>query len=456
MQLRRALGLFDVVLFFVVACTNLQWVASAAAAGPGSLAVWLIGAVVMFVPIAVAVTFLSRAYPQEGGMYVWARRAFGPFAGYMTGWTYWCSNVPYFPALLYFMAGNALFVSSGTTQALSASPVYFITVSLFAFALAAALNLIGLDISKWLNNVGAVSRFVVTFALIAMGIIVWQTHGSATTITPETLAPSIRLKDVIFWSVIAFAWTGPEAIPFLAGEVRDARRTIPFGLLLAIPGIALIYIIGTASVLVTVAPGHVSGLYGVMQAIASASARIGLPWLTGVLAVLVAISCLGSTGAWLGIAARIPFVAGVDRYLPRAFAYVHPRTGAPVVALLAQVGICVLFILLGQGGTTVKGAYDVLVSATVLITMIPFFLLFASAMKLRANGLVIAFAIVGMCTTAGSMVLALIPAADEADKPLAVAKVVVLTIITLAAGGAFYYLGRRNLEEAPADAISEN
>jgi amino acid transporter len=442
-QLRRSLGLFDVALFFVIACTNLQWVATAAAAGPSALPVWLIGAAAMFVPIAIVVMHLSRLYPEEGGMYVWTKRAFGPFAGYMTGWTYWCTNLPYFPALLYFTAGNALFISGGTSSHLSTSPLYFIAVSLAAFTLATILNVVGLDVGKWLNNVGAISRFAVTIILIALGIYAWSRFGSATPITATTMRPSLQIKDLIFWSVIAFAWTGPEAIPFMAGEVRNPRRNIPLGLALAIPGIAIIYILGTVSVLVAVASGHVSALYGVTQAIAQISGSMHIPWLTVLAAVLVTVSCVGSTGAWLGIAARIPFVAGIDRYLPPAFARLHPRWGSPVVALLTQAGVSTIFILLGQGGTTVKGAYNVLVSATVLITMVPFLMLFTAALKLGQRPIVAIAACVGLFTTISSLILSAIPAADDPNKPLAVAKVLLLTLITLGAGVIFYMLGRR-------------
>jgi len=133
----------DVALFFVIVCTNLQWVATAAAAGQTSLPVWLIGCAAMFVPISIVVMWLSWKYPDEGGMYMWSKRAFGPFAGFMTGWTYWCTNLPYFPALLYFTAGNALFLSSANPDRLAGAPLYFITVSLVCFAIATILNLLG-------------------------------------------------------------------------------------------------------------------------------------------------------------------------------------------------------------------------------------------------------------------------------------------------------------------------
>ncbi len=439
MELRRSLGLFDVALFFVIACTNLQWVATAGAAGPSSLFVWLIGCAAMFVPISLVVMHLSRRYPEEGGMYVWSKRAFGPFGGFITGWTYWCSNLPYFPALLYFTAGNALFISGGEGSKLAGSAPYFIGVSLIGFAIATAVNVMGLDVGKWLNNAGAVSRWIITLALIGLGAAAWFKFGPATPMNAATIRPGLQLKDVIFWSVIAFAWTGPEGIPFMAGEIKQPRRTIPRGLALAAPAILAIYILGTASVLAALSPSHISPLYAVMQAIGSVTARLGWPLITPIAAVLMTISCLGSVGVWLAAVSRIPFVAGIDRYLPPAFGRLHPRWGSPVVALLTQAGISALFIVAGQSGTSVKGAYDILVSATVLITMIPFLLLFASAIKLRSTWIVSLAAAVGFLTTVAAIVLAAVPAQDEPHKALAVLKVLGLTAIMLGAGFIVYF-----------------
>jgi amino acid transporter len=177
--LRKSMGLFDVALFFVVAGSNLQWVATAAAAGPSSLPVWLIGCAVMFVPISISVVYLAARFPDEGGMYVWSKRAFGPFAGFITGWTYWMSNLPYFPALLYFAAGNALFIGGTRGQSFSASPGYFIVVAMGGLALATIVNVYGLQIGKWLNNAGAISRWVATLLLIALGSLAWWTFRDA-------------------------------------------------------------------------------------------------------------------------------------------------------------------------------------------------------------------------------------------------------------------------------------
>src|SRR5213078_4430717 len=105
-QLRRVLGVRDLLLFYIVTSFSLRWVATAAAAGPSALVIWVIAALGLFIPLVFTVLELSSRYPDEGGLYVWAKQAFGPFAAFIAGWGYWASNLPYFPGLLYFAAAN--------------------------------------------------------------------------------------------------------------------------------------------------------------------------------------------------------------------------------------------------------------------------------------------------------------------------------------------------------------
>ncbi len=461
LHLKRSLGLTDVVFFFVITGSNLQWIAAAAAAGASSLAVWVIGAFAMFLPLSICVVYLSSLHPDEGGLYVWSKRAFGPLGGFLTGWTYWASNLPYFPALLYFAAANLLFIDGKGHAASSQAPLFFIAFSLGGLLLGTILNIFGFDVGKWLNNIGAASRWAILLVMIGLGVWAWHAFGPATAMNAMTLRPGFSVKNVIFWSVIAFAWTGPEAVTFIAGEVKNPRRNIPFGLAFSAPVTASIYILGTASVLAIMLPGDVDSNAGVMQAISRAAGRFGWEFITPVAAVLVAISCLGSLGAWLGAMARIPFVAGIDDYLPKIFGHMHPRWGSPIAALVAQSVIAAGFILLGQGGMSVKAAYDVLVSTTVVITLLPFVYLFLSAIKLRhepdrtdivripgGRTTVTIAAIVGLLTTLVSIVLAVVPSDDETNKVLSVVKILGLTALVLAGGLLIYRSGLRRQADA--------
>ena len=121
-QLKRALGFRDLVLFYIATTFGIRWIATAAAVGPSALVIWLFAAFGLFVPLVFTVIELSSRYPQEGGMYVWSKRAFGDFAGFLTGWIYWTSNLPYFPAVLYFAASNALYVGGSKWKGLQAMP----------------------------------------------------------------------------------------------------------------------------------------------------------------------------------------------------------------------------------------------------------------------------------------------------------------------------------------------
>src|SRR5437667_13859 len=292
--LRRVLGFRDVVLFLVAAVVSTRWIAAAAAAGPSALALWVIAFLALFVPLGLTVLELSSRHPDEGGIYVWVREAFGSFAGFMTAWMYWASNLVYFPGLLYFVAANALFVGGPQWLGLSDSAPYFISVTLGGIAIAFALHLVGLNVGKWLHNAGAVGTWM------------------------------------------------PVAMPG-----REA-----------------------------------SGLQGILQAIQVGGARVGLPAaLAPAAAALITVGGLGQVAAWLAGGARLPFVAGIDRLLPPAFARTHPRWGTPWVALLVQALGAALFALLGQAGTSVRGAYDALVSMTVIAYFVPYLLMFAALIR---------------------------------------------------------------------------
>src|SRR5438093_5190898 len=168
-QLRRALGFRDLLLFYIVTSFSLRWVATAAAAGPSALVIWVIAALGLYVPLVFTVLELSSRYPEEGGIYVWSKRAFGPFAGFITGWTYWGSNLPYLPGLLYFAAANALFIGGPAWQAWSSSSIYFIVVATVGLAIAVTTNVVGLKVGKWLNNIAAIASWIPAALLIGLG-----------------------------------------------------------------------------------------------------------------------------------------------------------------------------------------------------------------------------------------------------------------------------------------------
>jgi glutamate:GABA antiporter len=449
------MGFGDLLLFYLVTGFNVRWVAAAAAGGPSAVVIWVVGCLALYVPLMFTVLELSSRYPNEGGCYVWSKRAFGDFAGFITGWTYWSCNLPYFPGLFYFTAATALFLGGAEWQSLADNRTYYIVFSLAGLGIAAGLNIRGLSVGKWLHNAGALGLWIPAILFLVLALISFMRHGSATSFSGETLRPSTHIKDLIFWSTIAFSLSGLESASMMGEEIRHARRNIPRALLLAGVLITVLYILSTVAMLVALPQQEILHLQGFMDAVQAASSGVGLQWLVLPIAALVVVGGLGQAGAWFAAGGRLPFVAGIDRFLPAVFGRLHPRYGSPHVSLLAQAGVAAAFIFLGQAGTSVKGAYDVLVSMSIISYFIPYLLMFASMFRLQrepagpevmrvpgGRPVALVLASLGFATTAVSIVLALIPAEDEPNKTLAVVKVAGLTLLLLAVGGMVYVVGK--------------
>jgi amino acid transporter len=454
-RLQREMGFVDLLLFVVITSFGIMWLAKAGEAGPAGITLWALGAFVFYLPLALCVIVLSSRYPGEGGLYLWSRNAFGEFAGFITGWAYWVCILPFLPSVLYFIAGSALFLGGSRWQHLANHPTYFILASLACLALATALNVLGLRVGKWLHNAGAVGTWAPALVLIALAFLAWAEHGPATPLSAGQFVPTVGLKEGVLWSVMVMSLTGLEAAAVLGGEIKSPRR-LPLALsCAAVLGIAT-KVLGTLAVLAAIPAEELSGSGSFMQALDRSSARAGARGLLPAVALLVVIGHVGKVGAWSATGARLPMVAGLDRSLPAAFARIHPRWGSPYVALLFQALVVAVLVVIGQAGTSTRGAYDVFLSMTLIPTFIPFLYLFAAAIKVQrgeprpgrmrtplGRWAAMSFCSLGLLTTAVSLGLAVLPPSDEPDKGLYVVKVVGLAVLLLGAGVLVYVPGRR-------------
>jgi glutamate:GABA antiporter len=362
--------------------------------------------------------------------------------------------------VLYFAASNALYIRRDW-MGLSNNTTFYIVFSLVALAGATWLNIMGLDVGTWLHNLGALAMWIPAAIIMVMGGIAWHRFGSATAFTVHTMTPRTHLNDIIFWSVLTYAFAGSETASLMGDEIKNARRAVPWALFIAGVTVTLCYILGTVGVLLALPAAEVGNLQGLMQAISSTASKIHWEAVIPVAAFLIALSNVGAAGAYLAAVARLPYVAGIDRFLPPAFGKLHPRWKTPWVGLLLQFLIGALFIFLGQAGTGIKGAYDVLVSMGVITYFIPFLYLFASMYKLQREpagpdvirvpgGKPIAklVAIVGMLTTTATIAISVLPPPDEPNKVLAVVKIVGLSGLLLLIGVVIYRSGKKRAASA--------
>ena len=466
-KLKRALGLRDVFLFYIVSGLSLRWIATAAAAGQSSIAVWVLAFLGFFLPLAGCVLELSSRYPDEGGLYIWTREAFGEFSGFMAAWTYWMSNLPYFGAVLYFAASSLLFVSPRASH-LADSNIYFLLFTTGMLVLITVLNVIGLGVGKWLNNLGAIGMALPVLILIAMGALSFLRFGSATHFTWAGAVPRVQVRDLIFWSTIFFAFSGCECASFMGDEIKDARRVVPRALLLAGVVITIGYLAGTVSMLVALPSSTISGLGGFMTAIDFLCRRLGITALIVPVAVLVGISNVGAAAAYLSSTARLPFVVGINHYLPAVFGRIHARWKTPYVALISFGLAGILFGVLSQAGTSVKATYELLVSMSLIAYFIPYLFVFAAMIRLQSvpyqpgalrlpggKRVAIPLACVGFFSTTAAIVLSAFPVEDERNPGMTLFKIIAMTLVLLLSGRAVYLRGQKSINRARAALAGE-
>jgi amino acid transporter len=443
----------DVTLFIIVSVFGLRWIAVAAGAGPSSLIVWVGAAIVFFIPLIICVLEMGRRFPEEGGLYTWVKHAFGNYPAFITGWTYWTANLPFFPGLLYFAAGNALLAIPGGER-YSDSGVVIASLALIGLAVAAIPNILGINRGKWVQNLGALGYWVPATVVIVLGTWMFVKHGSATPINAQTIVPHVNLDHALAWSTITFALGGVEGVALVVTQIRNPREVVPRAIFAAAVIVLLLYILGTLALMWAIPSSEISSIGGFVQAMDSLGSRVGVNGLGHITGAFLTVGAIGGVGAWITATARLPYVAGVDRYLPAAFGNLHPRYGTPHVAIITQITLCAILILIGQAGSTVRGAYDLLVAMTVIFTFIPLMLMFASAFQVGRNAQPSSEAWVSpaVLTVSGAMgfavvfaatLLALVPAANETRPVFAVVKLLMLTVMLLGVGTVLFLRGGR-------------
>jgi glutamate:GABA antiporter len=458
-QLRKTMGFWDVLLFNIATVLGPRWIAAAGHNGTSSISLWVLAAVFFFVPGALVINELSSRFPEEGGLYVWTREAFGDFHGFIAGWTYWIYTVFYFPGLLLASASMSAYIMGGRGASLAQDRTFLLTVSLAMLLVAVLLNIIGLNVGKWLQNAGGVGTYVPLLMLVGIAAIVCIRHGSVTHFSASNMLPRWNWDTVNFWSQIAFAFTGLELVSAMSEEVRDPRRTLPRAVFGAGALIAFMYIVGTFAILSLVPATDLDPRSGVFHAITVGSVALRLGFLGVIAAILVTVGNAGGVGSTVAGIARVPFVVGIDRYLPAAFGKLHPRWKTPYISILVQAIVSGVILLASQINETTRGAYQFLIDAAIILYFIPFLYMFAAVIKLarrvdrRENqqAVLVPGGMVGVWVSGSlgftvvliGIIVSLVPPGDSADKLGFELKLIVGTMASILLGLILYWRGTR-------------
>src|SRR3989442_2218012 len=347
-SLKKELGLFDLVLTQVVFVFGTVWVGFAATLGRSQMAFWLIAIVTFYLPLAAVVIYLNRLAPLEGGLYQWAKVAFGDFLAFMVAWNFWIFGI-------LVMSGIGLIIKKNIAYAIGPRASWMhenkwmttlVCVSLITFVVAASRR--GLALGKWVQNFGGAMLIFTVVTLILMPFFT-AGRGSLANYHPFSLSlPEINSHNLNVCSKLAVgALSGFEYIAILAGECRAPSRNISRSVWISAPIIALMFILGTGSDFAFVSPDKVDLIAPIPQVLSLCFSRIG--WVS----ILISITIFGVAARQIALMSiyfagntRLPMVAGWDNLLPAWFAKLHKRYRTPVNSILF-VGVTTLVFSLG-------------------------------------------------------------------------------------------------------------
>jgi amino acid transporter len=461
-RLHRALRLKDLVFLNIACIISLSSLAQVAQFGFASMPLYILAILTFLIPSGLMVAELNARMPEEGGFYLWTRTAFGDLHGYVAAWTYWLSSIVWLPTVMLLVSLSGLYIFGDNFLGLAENPWYNAVVCLGILWFVTVLNILGIERAKWVQNVGAVATWICIALLLIVGLVFVANHGSVHPFSPDKLVPDVTDFSLLpFFAIVAFSFGGLELAPIMGGEIMDPRRNIPRAIVVSSIAVGLLYMAGTLMLILILPEGEVGIIEGVAQAFHEVSATSHMPGIGIAGSILVVLSTMGLFGAWMTGTARVPFVIGLDHYLPDAFGKTHPKWGSPYIALLMQGVVLTVLFLASILGSTVKEAFLILLDMSIILYFVPFLYMFAALVwhqqrNTGNTGIIQAFqkgkaavwvvAILGFATTLFSTVISSVPTRDIENKELFVVKVVGGAALLIGAGLIVYYLERRRKE----------
>ncbi len=449
--LKRQLGLRDLVLTQIVFVVGTSWVGAAAKLGPSHVVFWLLAILLFYVPQAAVIIYLNRLMPLEGGLYQWAKFGFNEFTGFMVAWNLWMLGIT-------VMAMSGLVVTTNVSYALGAAAAWMQeskwVVSLVSAVLTVSLAAVavrGLSLGKWVHNVGGLIMIATYGTLIVLPFLSLA-RGELKTYHPLALVlPTLSLMSVNIFSKMAVgAMSGFEYVAILAGECRSPARTIGRSVLVAAPIIALMFILGTSSVVAFVGNGHIDLIGPVPQTLSlgfKAWPIVGV--LVSVAIVLLAGRAVAVMSIYLAGSSRLPMVAGWDSLLPAWFSQLHKRHRTPVNSILFVSGVTLVFSLASLIGAGAQEAFQVVDSAATVFYGIAYLVMFAiplcGAARIRGGAplWVRIAAACGLLISLLAIVFTVFPIVDVQSSFIFGAKIIAVSLAANAIGALIFLADRK-------------
>ena len=438
--LKRSLKLGDLVLLNIVAVYTPGTISQVLPVGRFGLLMWAAGLLTFMLPYAMAIADLSARHPREGGVYAWTRLAFGDFHGFVCGWCYWVNTFLYVPSVFVSIAAVAALIGGPRTAWINDNPAMVMLIACGALWLSALLHIVGLGQGKWIQNLGACGRLAIAVVIIAAALWKLAAHLPA---AGTTQAPLGFLPVLALWPFVLNALVGLDLGAAMTEEADQPGANIPRSLIAGGWAVGLCYLL-TFGAVVFLGAANPDPIYGHVQAVNALFTAAGAECLAPVTIILELAGLVGIGAAWLAAPARVPFAIGIDRYLPRAFAWVHPKFGTPYVALIVQAAIATVLILIYNYNARLKDAYLALLGSSIVLVMVTYVYLLAAWLKLGRVDLRIKV-LGGVCMAASALavVAGFLPPPSVTDPLIFDVKLSGSVVVMLGCGLIVYAIGAR-------------
>jgi amino acid transporter len=290
----------------------------------------------------------------------------------------------YVPTIMLYFVGVFVFVLGSGHQSLADNKVFALSASLILLAILVVLNVIGLGVGKWINNLGAIGTGIAAAVLIGLGIIVWFRFGTTVT-TADFQIPANPRFVLNSFGVICFGLVGLELASVMGDEIENPQRILPGAVAWGGVLSGLLYIGATLTLLIAVSKQDISVLQGIVQAVSHMAAKVNAVWIIAPFAFLLSVSIAGIGSAWLAGSARIPFVAGLDSYMPSWLGKVHPKYATPYAALIVHATVSMILVIVNFTAAGVQETFQKLLSLAVVLQLVPFLYMFGALLKIAAD-----------------------------------------------------------------------
>jgi amino acid transporter len=466
--LKKELGLTTLVLTQIMFIVGSAWVGTAAKLGTGHVLFWLAAMALFYLPQAAVVIYLNRLMPLEGGLYQWATVGFGELGGFITAWNLWAFAILILATFGVMIATNLSYLVGSAATWLTGAAWYTPVISAIAIVFITGLALYGLRAGKWMQAIGGAAQVCTYLALLVVPFVALR-RGMITEYHPfATSVPKLTALNLNFLGKMALgALSGFEYVAILAGETKNPARNIGRSVVIASPIIALMFILGTSTVLAIVPNDKIDLVSPIPQTLTMVFKGMGFASIIAPLLIgLLLLRQIGNVSLMFAGTTRLPMVAGWDGLLPAWFTRLHPRSLTPVNSILFVGALTLAITLAGQVGVGLQEAFQVLENAGGIfyafayISMFAIPLFAAHRMSERPPLWLRGAAIAGLATSILYSVLSIFPIIDVPDWRVFTAKVVTVLVVANAVGLMIFASGRRRARarvlaaafvEAPAD-----